>query len=73
MQKIDTLANGEMTDARPFFHDELFRINPGQADPAAGVEAVTKLLFEKRPTPAPGQQETNEDEKRVHSCGERVR
>lgn len=73
MQKLEALANGEMTYARSLFHDELFRSNPRQTNPAAGVNAVTELLLEKLAPPTPRQQKTNENEKRVHSCGERLR
>jgi hypothetical protein len=37
MKQIDILAKSKVTNSRTFFHDESARKNPGEADPARGV------------------------------------
>ena len=47
MKKVDILAEGEMPDARTFFHDETARQNPGKTDAAAGMDRIAELFLEK--------------------------
>jgi len=68
MKQVDILAKRQVTDARAFFHDEFFRENPGEPDPAGGMDRITELLFEKRTAEAPGQEQGQEAEKRFHAA-----
>src|ERR1700704_1640049 len=60
MKQIDIFAEGEMSDAGIFFHDQAARTNPGQADPAGGMNRIAELLFEKAAPRRPGQEDRQE-------------
>jgi hypothetical protein len=45
MQERDVLTQSEMADTGIRLHDEPVRKNPGEADSAGRMNAVTKLLL----------------------------
>jgi len=69
MEKVDVLAEGEMADARAFFHDEAARQNPGEADVAVGMNRIAKLFLQERAAHLPRQKQGKEHEKRFHATG----
>jgi hypothetical protein len=73
MQEIDVLANGEMTNATAFLHDQSRWTNAGEADPAAWVNFVVELFFQKRAPHPPGEKQAQEHENFFHNCAPRLR
>jgi hypothetical protein len=53
MKEIDVLAQREVIDAAPFFHDQARRKNPGEADSAARMNLKAELLLQQRTTHLP--------------------
>jgi hypothetical protein len=73
MKKIDVLAGGRGADSAAFFHDQVGRKNPSEADARAGMDFVVELLFEKRPPQFPGQKKTDHHQDCFHNCAPRLR
>src|ERR1700682_2325282 len=69
MKQIYIFAEREMPNAGIFFHDQAARTNPGQADPAGGMNRIAELLFENAAPGRPGQQDREEHQELIQHAG----
>src|SRR5688572_31740335 len=59
VEKVEVLAQGQMPDARAFFHNQAAWENPGQPDVAVWMNRIAELLFQERAPHPPRQQQRN--------------
>ena len=67
VKQRDVLANRERSDLAAFLHDEPRWKNPGEPDPAAGMNLEAELFLEERSPHFPGESKAQEHQDSFHN------